>query len=173
MKVLLLLRHAKSAWSDPALPDHDRPLNRRGERSARAMADHLAAKAPRPDVILCSTATRARQTLAPLVALWSPAPPIALEKGLYLASEDALLARVRDLADEVGAALLIGHNDGIWQLAEVLAGSGRSDELAALREKFPTGTLAILRAPVEHWSDLAAGSAELAGLVRPRDLIGA
>src|SRR5690349_17594098 len=118
MKTLLLLRHAKSAWSDPRLDDHDRPLNGRGERAAKAMADRIARKAPRPDLILCSTAMRTRQTLAPLLKrLDGPAPPISLENGLYLASDDALLVRLQAVADDVPTVLLIGHNDGIGQLA--------------------------------------------------------
>ena len=138
MKTLLLLRHAKSAWSDPRLDDHDRPLNGRGERAAKAMADHIARQGPRPDLILCSTAMRTRQTLAPLVKrLGSPAPPISLENGLYLASEEVLLAHIRAVADGVPTVLLIGHNDGIGQLAADLAASGPSEALAALREKYP------------------------------------
>jgi phosphohistidine phosphatase len=66
--------------------------------------------------------------------------------------------------------LLVGHNDGIWQLAEMLAGKGPSASLAALREKYPTGSLAALRAPVDAWRDLAAGSGELLAFIRPRDL---
>ena len=170
MKTVLLLRHAKSAWDDAGVADHERPLNRRGERAAEALAQHIAKKSPRPDLILCSTATRSRQTLAPMVRrLAAPAPPILLEKGLYLASEATLLARLQDAPGEAGTVMLIGHNDGIWQLAEVLAGSGRL--LAALHDKFPTGTLATLRAPIERWPDLAAGSAELLAYVRPRDLM--
>ena len=96
VKIILLLRHAKSAWGQPGLDDHDRPLNKRGERAAEAMAEHIVHNAPRPDLILCSTAVRTRQTLAPLVKrLGAPAPPIALENGLYLASEDVLLAHIR------------------------------------------------------------------------------
>ena len=172
MKTVLLLRHAKSAWGDAGLADHERPLNRRGERAAEAMAQHIAKKAPRPDLILCSTAARSRQTLAPLVhCLAAPAPPILLEKGLYLASEAALLTRLQDAPSEAGTVLLIGHNDGIWRLAEILAGRGRAALLNALQGKFPTGALASLRAPIERWSDLAAGSAELVAYVRPRDLV--
>jgi phosphohistidine phosphatase len=173
-KTILLLRHAKSAWSDPRLEDHERPLNRRGEQAAKAMAAHIACQEPRPDLILCSTAMRTRQTLAPLVKLLdAPAPPIALEKVLYLASEDVLLARLRAVGDDVATVLLIGHNDGIWHFAEALAGSGPADTLAALREKYPTGTLATLRAPDRPWRDLAPGVAELVALVRPRDLAAA
>jgi phosphohistidine phosphatase len=171
MKTLLLLRHAKSAWSDPRLADHDRPLNGRGERAAKAMADHIARRGPRPDLILCSTALRTRQTLAPLLKrLEDPAPPISLENGLYLASEDALLARLQAVADDVPTVLLIGHNDGIGQLAAGLAGDGSPDALAALRAKYPTGTLAVLQAPDGAWSNLTLGSGKLLAFVRPRDL---
>jgi phosphohistidine phosphatase len=100
----------------------------------------------------------------------APAPPIALENGLYLASEDVLLAHLRTVGDAVATVLLIGHNDGIWHLAEGLAGSGPADTLAALREKYPTGTLAALRGPDGAWRDLAWGSAELVAFVKPRDL---
>ena len=171
MKTVLLLRHAKSAWDNAALSDHDRPLNRRGERSAAVMADHLAAEGPRPDLILCSTAMRTRQTLAPLVkALGLPAPPISLEKELYLASEDALLRRLQALGDEVKTVLLIGHNDGIGQLAAMLAGRGPEPVLSELREKYPTGALATLRLPRGSWSALAPEACELRSFVRPRDL---
>lgn len=171
MKTILLLRHAKSAWSDPRLDDHERPLSRRGERAAKAMADHIARKEPRPDLILCSTAMRTRQTLAPLVKrLDSPAPPIALERDLYLAPEDVLLAHLQALGDEIATVLLIAHNDGIWRLAAALAGSGPSEALAALREKFPTGALATLRVPNKPWRELELGSAKLTAFVRPRDL---
>lgn len=171
MKTILLLRHAKSAWGDPGLSDHDRPLNRRGERAARALAEHLVKQGPLPDQILCSTATRARQTLAPLVELLASVPPISLEKGLYLAPEAALMARLRDLPPEVGTVLLVGHNDGIGEFAAGLAGHGKATTLAALREKYPTGALSVLTAPVQRWPDLAFGAAELRAFVRPRDLV--
>ncbi|TAJ89353.1 histidine phosphatase family protein [Reyranella sp.] len=171
MKTVLLLRHAKSSWDSAAQNDHDRPLNRRGERAADILADHLAAKGPRPDLILCSTAMRTRQTLAPLVkALGLPAPPISLEKELYLASEDALLERLQALAEVVQTVLLIGHNDGIGQLAGTLAGTGREPALGQLREKYPTGALATLRFANGLWSALAPGACELLAFVRPRDL---
>ena len=145
MKTLLLLRHAKSAWSDPRLADHDRPLNARGERAAKAMADHFAQQAPRPDLILCSTALRTRQTLAPLLKrLGEPAPPVSLDRG---------------------------HNDGIGDLARMLAGSGPAEDLANLREKYATGALATFRLPDGPWHTLAPGSAELTAFVRPRDLM--
>src|SRR5262249_31185722 len=105
--------------------------------------------------------------------LATPAPPLALEKGLYLASEGTLFARLQAIEDAVSTVLMITHNDGIWHLATALAGRGRANLLAALNDKFPTGALATLRAPVDHWRDLASGDAELVDFVRPRDLVGA
>ena len=172
VKTILLLRHAKSAWSDTRLDDHDRPLNRRGERAAQAMADHIARRAPRPDLILCSTSTRTRQTLAPLLKrLAGPPSPVSFERDLYLASEDTLLSHLQALSEDVSAVLLIAHNDGIWRLAERLAGTGPADVMARLREKYPTGALAILRAPDGQWRDLGSHAAELLAFVRPRDLL--
>ena len=170
-RTILLLRHAKSAWSDPRLDDHDRPLNRRGERSAKAMADHFARLGLRPDLILCSTALRTRQTLAPIVAAMAPpAPLITLSRDLYLASEDVLLAQLRAVNDEVATVLLIGHNDGIWHFAAALANEGPPDELASLRAKYPTGALATFSVPPGPWGKLDFGDARLTSLVRPRDL---
>jgi phosphohistidine phosphatase len=173
VKIILLLRHAKSAWGQPGLDDHDRPLNKRGERAAEVMAEHIVHNAPRPDLILCSTALRTRQTLAPLVhRLTAPTPPIALEKGLYLASEPALLGRLRAVPDDVRTVLLIGHNEGIGELADALAGTGDLTALDRLHEKFPTGALATLKVPDGPWRDLAPGAGGLLAFVRPRDLKG-
>lgn len=171
MKIILLLRHAKSAWGQPGLDDHERPLSKRGERAAEAMAGYIVHNAPRPDLILCSTAVRTRQTLAPLVhRLANPAPPIALEKGLYLATEGELLVRLRAVPEEVRTVLLIGHNEGIGELASALAGDGEPAMLGHLHEKFPTGALATLRLGKTPWQDLAPGQAELLSFMRPRDI---
>jgi phosphohistidine phosphatase len=171
VKTILLLRHAKSSWSDGRLGDHERPLNARGERAARAMADHIARLEPRPELILCSTALRTRQTLAPVLKqLGVPSPPISLENGLYLAPEAALLTQLRKLPEGVSTVLLVGHNDGIADLARALAGSGAPEALARLAEKFPTGTLAVLRLDGRPWPELAPGAAQLVDFVRPRDL---
>jgi phosphohistidine phosphatase len=173
VKNILLLRHAKSDWADPGLSDHDRPLNRRGAQAALAMADHIARQGPLPDFILCSTATRTRQTLAPLLQRLAPRPSVSFEKGLYLASEDVLLRRLKTLEADVAAPLLIGHNDGIWLLANALAGSGAKDTLARLKIKYPTAALAILRAPVVHWRDLGVNQCELVSFTTPRAIGGA
>ncbi len=93
-----------------------------------------------------------------------------METGLYLASEDALLERLQALGPKIGCVLVIGHNNGLWDLAVALAGKGSITALASLADKFPTGALATLDAPIDRWPDLAAGQAILTSLVRPRDL---
>ena len=171
MKSILLWRHAKSSWGNPGLADHERPLNGRGERAAEAMAAHIATLPDRPDLILCSTAVRARQTLTPLLDLLAPAPPTSIETGLYLASEEALLQRLRALAPETRRVLMIGHNDGMWLLASELGCKNSAPALASVREKFPTGALAIFEAPVESWDELSIGRTSLVSFIRPRDLV--
>lgn len=134
------------------------------------MAAHIAGLRPPLDLILCSTAVRARQTLTPLQGRLAATPATLLETGLYLAPEDTLLERLQALEPEVGRVLLIGHNDGLWDLAVALAGKGPAPALASLASKFPTGALAVLDAPIKRWGELAAGQAALTSFVRPRDL---
>jgi phosphohistidine phosphatase len=164
MHTLYLLRHAKSSWDDPSLPDHERPLAPRGRRDAKRIADHLAREAIEPDVVLCSSAARTVQTLE----LIRPTGAVQIESELYAASADRLLERVRVLPDEVGSAMLIGHNPGIQELAlELASGDG---ELGRLRAKFPTAALASLTFAEASWSVLAPGDAVLAAFVVPKQL---
>ena len=160
-KCLLLLRHAKSSWDDPALADHDRPLAARGRRAAKLIGAHLRREQIPISLVLCSSARRARETLD-LVA--SPGE-IQIERGLYGASADQPLERLRRVPDEVDAVMLIGHNPAIQDLAVHLAGGGI--ELA--ERKFPTGALATLTF-AGPWRALQPSHAELAAFVKPREL---
>jgi phosphohistidine phosphatase len=170
MRELMLWRHAKSSWPSRPIDDADRPLNARGRQAAEVMARWMVTRHLRPDVILCSPAKRTRQTADRLVAEVPDAPRPQLEPELYLATAPALLARLRRLPTNVHRPMLIGHNDGIWELARRLAEVGPADQLAALREKYPTGALVWLRVPIERWADLGHGHGELLHFVRPRDL---
>jgi phosphohistidine phosphatase len=162
---LYLLRHAKSSWKDPALADHDRPLAGRGRRAATAIAEHMARHAIVPELVLCSTALRTRQTYERLEAALAGAT-VSYERRLYAASAGDLLERLRTVPDQVNGVLLIGHNPGIEALALQLAQpSPARDDIHA---KFPTGALATLE--LERWSELEPGSATLIAYVRPRDL---
>jgi phosphohistidine phosphatase len=165
---LLLLRHAKASRSDPALPDVERPLSRRGRSAAAALGAWLARRRLRIDRVLCSPARRTRETLA-LLAL-DPAIPVTYADALYLASARTLLTRLRRLPPRVHTVLVVGHDPGFDRLARSLAEQGRTRALARLEAGFVTGALAELRVPEEGWSELQAGSAYLARFTRPRDL---
>jgi len=167
MKRIYLLRHAKSSWDDTSLPDHDRPLAGRGRRAAKAIARHMRDSDIEPELVLCSTARRARETLDRIEAALGGAA-IEIESDLYAASATTLLQRLRSVPDTVDSVLLIGHNPGLQDLAlELARPSPRTDDLAA---KYPTAALATLEASASTWRELDRSSAELVELVRPRDL---
>ena len=166
MPTLYLLRHAKSSWDDPALPDRERPLAPRGRRDAKRIAKHLVRLGLEPELVVCSSAVRTRETLE-LVRPALGASTIELEDDLYAASADELLARIHLVPDTVGSVMLIGHNPGLQALALLLASSG--DELQRLETKFPTAALATLTV-AKAWSRLAEGDATLTAYVVPKDL---
>lgn len=151
------------------LADHDRPLGARGRRAGDLMAAHLRSAGIAPQLVLCSTSARTRETLARIAAVLDPAPVVLFERGLYGASADSLLARLRAVRDEVGSVMLIAHSSGIEDLALLLA--RRGGDLGALREKFPTGALATL-AFSGRWRSLGPREAELVSFVTPRALGG-
>jgi phosphohistidine phosphatase len=169
MRVLYLLRHAKSAWDDPSLEDHDRPLAARGKRAARAMARHFRSLDADPELILCSSSERTRETLDLLMPGFAAAPIMAVERGLYLAGAESMLARLRRVEDRVERVLLLGHNPGLHELALLLAQSGRAKLRAPLARKFPTTALATY-AIETGWSALGPDTARLVAYVTPAEL---
>ena len=166
MPTLHLLRHAKSSWKTGD-PDHERPLSGRGRRAAKAIRRHLQEQGIEPELVLCSSARRTRETLERIESAVGAAD-VRIERELYGASSHALLDRLRALPDAVGSVMLIGHNPALEQLALQLARPG--PERQQLEEKFPTAALATLEFGASNWSGLAPGTAELTGFVRPRDL---
>jgi phosphohistidine phosphatase len=169
VKVLYLLRHAKSSWDDPALADHERPLAPRGRRAAARIAKHLNREGIRPALILCSSSRRTRQTLEPVVAAL-PDVPTQVEADLYGAGDGSLLRRLHRIPDKADSVLLVGHNPGIQDLALALAGRGDAETLARLWAKMPTGALATIATPVTRWRDLRPRGGELVAFVVPREL---
>lgn len=157
MKTLILLRHAKSDWADPELTDHDRPLAARGRDAAPKMGAWLKAHGPMPELVLCSTAARARQTLALALEALGAAPETRFDRGLYLAGGAGVLARLRQAPDAAATVLLVGHNPDLEQLARRLATTGDKPALSRLAEKYPTAGLAVIELPVERWADAGPG----------------
>jgi phosphohistidine phosphatase len=160
---LVLVRHAKSSWDDPDLADRDRPLNARGRRASARVGEYLRDARVHPDLVLCSAARRARQTLE-LLHL-AKTTHVLIEDELYGAELAALLARLRTIPDHVASAMLIGHNPGVEELARMLVG-----DASMLAMKFPTGAVADVRFATRHWNEIEAGIGELRAFVTPREL---
>ena len=154
---LVLLRHAKSAWPD-GVPDAQRPLNGRGRRDARAVGQWLREQVDGLGAVVCSPAQRTRETWAIASAELDGPPSVLFDDRVYGAPPDDLLAVIRDLPDDAGTALLIGHNPGVADLVDLLSGEGR---------EMRTSSIAVL-AWNGGWADADADVAELRDHVTPR-----
>ena len=167
---LLLLRHAKSDWSENIISDHERPLSDRGVRNAITMANYLKSKNLKPDQIACSTALRTRQTADAVLSIW-PDVNIEYHKQLYLASaQDALdVLRQQDPAQRV---LMVGHNPTTEDLLRILINSSlpQHKSLKDAYAKYPTGGLSHLELTPATWSSLKASSVQLIRFVKPKKL---
>ena len=165
---LMLLRHAKSDWPD--VPDRDRPLAKRGRRDAPVMGRWLRDQGYLPDVVVCSAARRTRETWELVARELGGSPSVTFEPRAYAASAQTLLYLVAELPAACRAALLIGHNPAIAELAASLAqppdGNG---ELSPPAIKFPTAAVAILEFS-GPWSRLTPGHARLVAFTTPADL---
>ena len=168
---LLLLRHAKSGWDDPTLEDIERPLSPRGIQAAPMMGAYIASARLVPDLVLCSSAVRTRQTLALMLPhLGLPSPAVVHEHGLYLAAASELIDRIRAIASGPRRVMIVGHNPGLHAAAMTLAGSGRRHDITALASKFPTAALAVLTFERAAWRDVRPTTGHLAAFVTPRTL---
>jgi phosphohistidine phosphatase len=167
MKTLTLLRHAKSGWDDPSLTDFERPLNTRGRTAARAMGREMRALGLGFDRIVASPAARVTETIEELGESYGPVAPL-FDESVYLASIDTLLDIIRATDDAHATLLLVGHNPGMERLALLLSRGGPLHEEIAL--KYPTGALAEIALPVDHWRDVAESGGTLVRFLRPRDL---
>ncbi len=163
MRTLLVLRHAKSSWKDAGLADHDRPLNKRGEKNAPAMGKLIKREGLTPQWIASSTALRARKTAEAAAKGSGYSGKIHYEEELYLAQPPDILGVLqRTVPDSATRILIVGHNPGLEELVGTLT---------VQREPFPTGALAQIELSIESWNELTgAPKGKLIQLWRPRDL---
>jgi len=162
MKLLSILRHAKSSWSDSSLPDHDRPLNKRGLRDAPRMGDLIREKGLVPEAILSSTALRARDTALAVAAATGFPDEVRFTRSLYGAGPDAYLDALSALPDDFEHALVVGHNPGLEELVARVVGAPHT---------MPTAALAVVELPIESWRELdSLPQGSLRVLWRPREL---
>jgi len=144
------------------------PLAPGGGRAADRMCDYLNAEEIRPELALCSSALRTRETLARILPGLGSELTVRIEPSLYSFDADALLQRLQQLPADVGSVMLIGHNPAMQELASLLA--ARGDRLDELRRGFPTAALAELDLGGGSWRELAPGTGRLTRFVVPREL---
>jgi len=170
MRRLLLLRHAKSDWTGIGLKDQDRGLASRGRDSAPRIGAYMAHHALIPDLVLSSTATRARDTWSLVAEAFRKPPPVSYEERLYETAPKAILDVIQSIRANVHVLLVVGHNPGLRDLAELLIASGDVDARQRLLEKFPTAGLAVIDFAVDDWAKLHPKSGRLDRFVAPRQL---
>ncbi len=170
MLTLTMLRHAKSSWGDPLLRDKDRPLNARGKTQARQIGSHLTQQGITPDLIICSTAKRARQTLKQVSKNWQTDAETIFEDRLYLASTGTIISLLASIGTNASHIMIIGHNPGFHKLAYTLAKTGNKDDLATLGERYPTATLCVIKSKAIEWQHIDDGTGELVLFTSPKSL---
>jgi phosphohistidine phosphatase len=143
------MRHAKSDWTEPGKTDHQRGLNKRGIQSAPLMAEWLQTSVGIPDVILASSARRARETVDMMMTVWQSGPPVWQNDQLYLAAPETILRVVAADSMEGRSVMVVGHNPGMAHLASQLAG---------IDLQFPTAAIAIFEPAITAWSEMTLGT---------------
>lgn len=165
VRFVYVVRHAKAAEESPDGSDHARPLTGRGRRQAAQVANDLASGPTEslPRLVLTSSAVRARKTAERLaeglggVETW-------VERTFYNAQPDDVVGRLRELDDDIGAVMVVGHNPTVHQLVLLLL----SPDDPGAPDRFPTGAVAVVEMPAGRWQDLATGSGHLGRMVVPR-----
>ena len=160
MKTLFLLRHAKSSWKDETLPDFERPLNRRGKRAAETIGRYFKTSAIVPELILCSPAERARETLNLVLKASKWATEVRYDQRIYEASAQRLVEVVSQIDNDRKVAMLVGHNPGMEELLAFPTHETRH---------MPTCALARISLDVS-WKDVGRGVGKLEWFVTPKDL---
>jgi len=145
MKTLLILRHAKSSWKQTDLPDHDRPLKKRGERAAPRMGELLVKEELVPQLIISSTAKRALKTTALVAEACQYDGEVQPEHGLYGAGPMGYIRILQEVPDVYQRIMVVGHNPGLEVLLEVLTGEA---------VWLPTGALAHVELPIDTWAEI-------------------
>ena len=162
MKTLLVIRHAKSSWSDPGLDDHERPLNKRGRRDGPRMGRLVRQYGLTPDLVISSDAVRARLTAEAVAAAAHYAGEIQLDQHLYMAGPADIISVLRTVPGNAETVMIVGHNPGLEELIE---------HLTRMPQELPTAALAQIVLPIDRWRDLKLTTrGRLLGQWRPKEL---
>lgn len=170
MLTLSLLRHAKSSWDDPGLDDCDRPLAPRGETAAPLMGRAMTERRLDPELVLCSSARRARDTLALVLPELRTEPRVIYEDALYHASPAEMLQMLRSVGTGASNLMLVGHNPEMHIFALDLIGSGPKRLRDRLRTKLPTAGLIVMTFQSDDWANVTVNSGKLTLFLTPKDV---
>jgi phosphohistidine phosphatase len=161
MKTLLLLRHAKAVSGSDSLRDLDRSLNDQGRRQAESVGKYLKEQNIDLDLVLSSTARRARETTELVLAAAECVTEVRYDPRIYEASRQQLLEVVSEIEEDKSQVLLVGHNPGLEELLQRLTGCF---------ESMGTGTLAKVDLKSSHWNEAADHEGHLDWLLKPQEL---
>ena len=162
MKNLLLMRHGKSSWKDDSLEDHERPLKKRGRRDSKLIAKVLNKQNLIPDLILSSSATRAKETAEIVAENLKKKTNILFIKELYMGEPQDYLNALSEISDDVESVMIVAHNPGLEAYLQIIDGE---------IESVPTAGLGHLVLAVDHWKDVSFETmGDLVGFWRPKDL---
>ena len=166
---LLLMRHAKTEVSSPG-GDHERQLLARGRTDAQNIARDILARRAVPDLILSSTAKRTQETAQIVAGELPTCPEIVMDRRLYLADAGTILQKIRDTDPQVKTLLVIAHNPGIAELANLLVVSGDSESRNLMARKYPTAALAVISLPGDVWQGASFHEGKLEAFVTAKSL---
>lgn len=162
MKTLLILRHAKSSWDNPALSDYDRPLNKRGKRDAPRIGKHIKQQSLVPEYILTSSAKRARKTASKVAKACGYKDKIIRSDDLYHAPLGVYYENIQKLPNKYQRIMVVGHNPTMEQLVSHLSGEF---------QRMPTAAIAHIELPIEEWKMLELSTkGKLVNLWIPKSL---
>ncbi len=161
MKTLLLMRHAKSSWKESALPDHERPLNKRGKKEAPEVGKYLKENHLVPDLILSSTALRAHDTAKAVAETSGFEGQVERYQDLYMSDTASYLDILRCMPNAANRVLVVGHNPDVEDLLAMLTD---------VKEHLATAALAVIDLPISTWEELnEATDARLQKIWTPRE----
>ncbi len=162
MKTLLLMRHGKSSWKDENLSDHERPLKKRGTKDTKRIAKEIKKNNLEPDLILSSTATRARQTAEIIVDKLDYQEQVIFSDALYMGEPQDFVHLLNTISNDHDTVMIVGHNPGLEALLQILDGE---------IESLPTAGLGHLVLAIDDWQDLSLDTmGEMVGFWKPKEL---
>ena len=170
-KTLILMRHSKSSWDNSYKDDFDRPLNSRGRENAQMVAKHIHSWGFKPELTLCSSALRCKQTLELIIPYFPKKMHIRYLDELYLAPEKAILEIIKSIKLSIDQMLVIGHNPGLSDLSQSLIYSSNKKNDYFETQQFPTSAASIFEMSINNWVNFNLSESKIIDFVTPKNLM--